>query len=215
MGCIARLGCLLLIVVLAIGGWYTKDLWLPEKYRSHPAATSAAKWEPITTDGADRTRDALDKLNQPRGQVFQTLTASDLASYVFAQLTSKLPGSAQNVETSVNGDVVSVRADVRLADLGGASALGPLGGMLNEREKVQLSGTFNVLKPGLAEFIVKDVKVRNFTLPHGMIPSLIKRLDRGERPAGIHENAIVVPIPRYVGDIRVANGKVTLYKTTP
>src|SRR5438105_5059138 len=126
MGCIARLGCLFLLAILAIGGWYTKDLWLPEKYRSHPVVAANVKWQPISTDGADRTRAALDKLDQPRGQVFQSLSASDLASYAFAQLSSKLPGSAQNVETSVSGDVVSVRADVRLADLGGASALGPL-----------------------------------------------------------------------------------------
>ena len=215
MGCIARLGCLFLIVILAIGGWYTKDLWLPEKYRSHPTATSTATWQPITTEGADRTKAALDKLSQSRGQVFQSLSAGDLASYVFAQLSSKLPGSAQNIETSVSGDVVSLRADVRLADLGGAGALGALGNMFNEREKVQLSGTFNVVKPGMAEFLVKDVKIRNFTVPRGMVPPLIKRLDQGSRLNGIAENAIAVPIPRYVGDIRVANGKVTLYKTTP
>ena len=215
MGCIARLGCVVVLAVLAIGGWYTKDLWLPEKYRSHPAATSTASWQPITTDGADRTRAALDKLSQSRGQVFQTLSAGDLASYVFAQLSSKLSGSAQNIETSVAGDVVSIRSDVRLADLGGAGALGALGSMFNEREKVQLSGSFTVVKPGVAEFVVKEVKVRNFSVPSGMIPPLIKRLDGGSRPAGIGENAIAVPIPRYVGDIRVANGKVTLYKTTP
>lgn len=215
MGCIARLGCLVLIAVLAIGGWYTKDLWLPEKYRSHPVTTSSVKWQPVTTDGADRTRAALDKLSQPRGQVFQTLSAGDLASYVFAQLSSKLSGSAQNIETSVAGDVVSIRADVRLADLGGAGALGALGTMFNEREKVQLSGSFTVAKPGIAEFVLRDLKVRNFSVPTGMIPPLIKRLDQGPRPAGISENAIAVPIPRYVGDIRVANGKVTLYKTTP
>src|SRR5678816_851916 len=76
MGCIARLGCLFLLAIAAIGGWYTRDLWLPEKYRSHAAVTANATWQPISQDGADRTRAALDKLSQPRGQVFQTLTAS-------------------------------------------------------------------------------------------------------------------------------------------
>jgi hypothetical protein len=104
---------------------------------------------------------------------------------------------------------------VRLADLGGTTALGPLGGVLNDREKVQLTGTFRVLKPGLAEFAVKDVRVRNFPVPKGMIPALVARLDRGTRPVGLSDAALAVPIPRYVGDIRVANGKVTLYKSTP
>jgi len=87
--------------------------------------------------------------------------------------------------------------------------------VLQEREKVQLSGTFRVVKPGLAEFLVKDVKLRNVSVPRGVIPTLVRRLDRGSRVAGLSDGALAVPIPQYVGDIRVANGKVTLYKTTP
>ena len=215
MGCIARLGCLAVLAIAAVVGWFTRDLWLPERYRSHAAVASNAAWKPLTNDGAERTRVALDKLNQPRGQVFQTLAASDLASYVFAELSKRFPGSADSVETMVSGDAVSVRANVKLADLGGASALGALGGVLEEREKVQLTGTFRVVKPGLAEFLIKDVRLRNFAVPHGMIPALVRRLDRGGRVAGVSDGALSVPIPRYVGDIRVANGKVTLYKTTP
>jgi hypothetical protein len=215
MGCIARLGCLAVLVIAAVAGWFTRDLWLPERYRSHAAVASNAAWKPLTSDGAQRTQAALDKLSQPRGQVFQTVSASDLASYVFAELSKRFPGSADSVETMVSGDAVSVRANVKLADLGGASAIGALGGVLAEREKVQLTGTFRVVKPGLAEFLVKDVRLRNFAVPHGMIPTLVRRLDRGSRVAGVSDGAFAVPIPQYVGDIRVANGKVTLYKTTP
>ena len=215
MGCIARLGCLAVLVIAAVAGWFTRDLWLPEQYRSHAAVASTGAWKPLTNDGAQRTQAALDKLSQSRGQVFQTLPANDLASYVFAELSKRFPGSVDSVETMVSGDAVSVRANVKLADLGGASALGALGGVLEEREKVQLTGTFRVVKPGLAEFLVKDVKFRNFTVPRGMIPALVRRLDRGIRVEGLSDGALAVPIPRYVGDIRVANGKVTLYKTTP
>src|SRR5438067_485319 len=161
MGCIARVGCLIVLLIALVAGWYTRDLWLPERYRSHLPTSSNVAWQPLTADGADRTRAALDKLSQPRGQVFQTLSASDLAAYAVAELSKKFPNSASNIETAVSGDVISVRADVRVADLGGAGALGPLAGMLGEREKVQLSGTFRVLRPGLGEFIVREMKVRN------------------------------------------------------
>ena len=214
MGCIARLGCLAVLAIAAVVGYFTRDLWLPERYRSR-AAVSTGTWKPLTKDGAQRTQAALDKLSQPKGQVFQTLSASDLASYAFDELATHFPGSADSVETMVSGETVSVRANVKLADLGGASALGSLGGVLDDREKVQLSGTFRVVKPGLAEFLIKDVQLKNFTVPRGMIPALVRRLDRGARDAGADEGAFAVPIPRYVGDIRVANGKVTLYKTTP
>src|SRR5215208_4429922 len=118
MGCIARLGCLAVLAIAAVVGWFTRDLWLPERYRSHAAVASNAAWKPLTNDGAERTRIALEKLNQPRWQVFQTRAASDLASYVFAELSKRFPGSADSVETMVSGDAVSVRANVKLADLG-------------------------------------------------------------------------------------------------
>src|SRR5215217_7394462 len=109
MGCIARLGCLIVLVIAGIAGWFTRDLWLPERYRSHAAVANDGAWKPLTPDGAERTRTALDKLNQPRGQVFQTLSASDLASYVFAEFSKRFPGSADSVETAVSGDMVSLR----------------------------------------------------------------------------------------------------------
>jgi hypothetical protein len=136
-----------------------------------------------------------------------------VASYVFRQLADRLPRSADSVEAMVSGDRVSMRANVKLSDLGGPGALGSLGGMLGDRERVEFTGTFRVAKPGLAEFQIQDIKVGAVNLPHGMIASLIARFDRGQRPPEIDRDALPLPIPRYVGDIRVANGKITLYKT--
>jgi hypothetical protein len=46
-----------------------------------------------------------------------------------------------------------------------------------------------------------------------MIVSLIDRIQPGPRQTGVAPNALRLPIPGYIGDIRVANSKVTLYKT--
>jgi len=214
MGCVARLGCLVLLAILAVIGWFTRDRWMPERLRSH--AVSAAKgptWEPLSDAGAARTEAALAKLSQARGPVFQTLSGADAASYVFRKLADRLPRSSDSVEAMVSGDRVAMRASVRLSDLGGAGALGSLGGMLGDRERVQFTGTFRVVKPGLAEFQIQEIKVGAVNLPRGMIPGLIGRFDRGQRPVGLDRDALPLPIPRYVGDIRVANGKITLYKT--
>jgi hypothetical protein len=215
MGCIARLGCLIVLVVLVAAAWITRALWLPERYRPHATATSpaVAGWEPITSAGADRTRAALEKLNEPRGQAFQTLSSSDLASYAIHALTPRLSGAVDSIETKVSGESVTMRASVRVSDLGGAASFGPLAGMLGDREPVELTGTFRVVRPGLAEFDVQDAKIRNFPIPRAMIPTLMKKIGQGARPAGLSETGLALPIPRYIGDIRVANGKVTLYKS--
>jgi hypothetical protein len=214
MGCIARLGCLVLLAIVAFCAWLTRDSWLPERYRSHlTRSATATGWEPLNDQGADRTRAALAKLQQPSGPAFQTLAASDLASFAFASVSKSLGASVDSVGTRVNGDMVSMRARVRTSDLGGTSSLGPLASMLSEREWIQLSGTFAVLQPGLAEFNVREVKVHDLPLPSGMIPQLLKRIGKGPRVEGLSPNGLPLPIPRSVGDIRVANGKVTLYKS--
>ena len=214
MGCIARLGCLFLLAILAVIGWFTRDRWMPESMRSHAiGATKGAAWQPLSDAGAQRTEAALAKLSQPRGPVFQTLSGADAASYVFRQLANRLPESSDSVEAMVSGDRVSMRANIKLSELGGAGALGSLGGMLGDREQVQFTGTFRVVKPGLSEFQIQDIKVGAVNLPRGMIATLVARFDRGQRPPGLDRDALPLPIPRYVGDIRVANGKITLYKT--
>ena len=92
--------------------------------------------------------------------------------------------------------------------------LGPLAGLLNDRERLQLGGTFHVIRPGLSEFEVREVKLRDFKVPSGAIPRLLQQISRGHRPEGVAANALPVTTPRSLADVRIANGRVTLYKTT-
>ncbi|HEY4130283.1 MAG TPA: hypothetical protein VGM50_06675 [Gemmatimonadaceae bacterium] len=212
MGCIARLGCLFVLACAAVVGWLTRDHWLPEKYRARfSTSAKAPTWQPLSAAGADRTRAALDKLSQRNGPVFQTLSGADVASYVFRQLASKLPESADSVQALVVGERISLRSVVDLQDLG-SNALGPLSSVLGKREPIELSGTLRVVKPGQGEFQIQQAKVGAIGVPGSMIPTLIQRFDRGARPAGVDANALPLPLPAYIGDIRVANGKITLYK---
>ena len=98
-----------------------------------------------------------------------------------------------------------------VSNLGGA--IGDAVGIVHDRERVELTGTLGVLKPGTAGFEVSDARIHGLPIPKGMIAALIGRFAPGPRPAGMDPNALPLPIPRYIGDIRVANGKVTLYKT--
>src|SRR3954449_10227334 len=124
MGCLKRLGCLVVLVLAAGIGWLTRDSWLPARFRPRSTAVRTAGWEPLTDAGANRTRTALTKLSQPSGPVFQTLSGADVASYVFRELARQLPRSTDSIRTMVSGDKVSMRAVVKLSDLGDSGALG-------------------------------------------------------------------------------------------
>jgi hypothetical protein len=213
MGCLSRIGCLVVIAIIAAIAWLTSDRWLPRITGREPVATAGPVWEPITPQGAERTRQKLTQLSQPSGPVFGNLSGGDVASYVYQALAKQLPASSENIQAAVIGDRLYIRASVRLQDLGGTSVLGPLAGVLGDREQMQFGGTFHVIRPQLAEFQVKDIKLRDLSLPQAMIPRVLSQTERGSRPEGLSPDGLPLVVPKYLGDVRIANGRVTLYKT--
>lgn len=215
MGCITRLGCLFVLIGLAIGGWLTRGMWMSRlaTHASHAttAVVATERWEPLSDAAADTTRAALKRLNEPRGQVFETVSPAALASYAYQQVAKRLPTAADSVEAMANGDKLSMRAVVSVSDLGGGIAEAV--GIVHDRERVELTGTLGVSKPGFAAFDVSEARIHGLPIPNGMIASLVGRIQPGSRQAGVAPNALLLPIPRYIGDIRVANSKITLYKT--
>lgn len=216
MGCFARLGCLVLLAVLAVAGWFTRDQWLP-KLTGHSSASATAAtstWQPLSPEAGARGKKKIDELSSAGGPVFSNLTASEVASYVFQTVARTIPASADSAEAAVIGDALYVRAVLPVRDIAGTGVLGPLGGLLNDRERLQLGGSFRVIRPGLSEFAVREIKLRDFKVPSGAIPRLVQQISRGNRPEGVAPNALPVATPRSLADVRIANGSVTLYKTT-
>ncbi len=214
MGCIARIGCLIVLVCLAFGAWITRDRWM-HTITGRPTVTSSAPgWEPLTPTAGAAGKRKLDDLAKPSGPVFTNLSASEVASYVFQTVARTIPASADSAEAAVIGDALYVRAVVPVRDIAGTGVLGPLAGLLNDRERLQLGGAFRVIRPGLSEFEVREIKLRDFKVPAGAIPRLLKQISHGNRPEGVAANALAVTTPRTLADVRIANGKVTLYKST-
>jgi hypothetical protein len=173
-------------------------------------ADTLSRWEPVTPAAAERGERQVRALASPRGPVYVSLRPGDLASYAFLSLANTLPPNAEGAEATVVDDRVYVRSVVSLRDFSGA--LGTLGRVLGERDTLTLGGTFDVLAPGRAEFRVQDVRVGRYPLPEKLIPPLVRRVRRGNADPGVDANALSVPIPSYIADVRVARGRITLYK---
>src|SRR4051812_2094932 len=138
MGCLARVGCLLLVVAAGVAAWLTRDQWMPKKLSRSETSTAApgAEWMPLTEAGAKRTGDALEKLSSPRGPVFVTLQGADVASYIFLQIAKQLPASSDSFAARAKDETVGVRAIVSTRDFG--SALGALGVLLGDRQRLEM-----------------------------------------------------------------------------
>jgi hypothetical protein len=218
MGCLRRVGCLVVVVAILAGLWITQDKWMRIVRRSRPASETASLdrvWQPLSPQAAARGKQAIDGLSSARGPVYANLAANEIASYVVQAAGGAFPASSDSVEAAVIDDVLYVRAIVPTKEIARSGALGPLAGLLNEREKVSLGGSFHVVRPGLSEFRLRDVKLREFSVPRGAIPRLVQQITKGKRTPGVADDALAVPTPASLADVRIANGRVTLYKTTP
>ena len=219
-GCLKKAGCLLVILLVLCALWY----WYIRAGRptitvstSTTSATTtgtsvASGWQPLTAADAERGRVAVQLLGRQSGPVFANMTPAEAASYIFTVAAKQLPPSAKNAETAVIGNRLYVRSDVELKDFGGAKALGPVGMLLGERDSVRFGGTINMLKPGLGEFLVQEVKLGRIEVPTTLIPRLLGQMKR-KTVVGISPNGLPMVMPSYISDVRISNGKITLYKS--
>jgi hypothetical protein len=202
------------MVVLAVAaGWMLRDRFNFGDRDTPVAGDTAVVWEPITTEGAERARKAIETLGVRTGPAFTSVRPGDVSSYIFVALAKQLPPSAENIESAVIGDRLHVRASVRPADFGGAGSLGPLAGFLSERETMQLGGYFHVIRPGLAQFRVSQLTIGTFNAPATLIPRLIRGFSKGARPEGVADDGLPLVVPSYLADVRIAGGRVVLYRT--
>lgn len=223
-GCLRRV--LLLVVLLVVGAVaaLTRDRWLPlvQGDRARPAAApdSAARaadtgWVRVTYSAAERGRTALGRLRATRGPAYVQLAPAEFAALVLDSLGARLPASADSLAVRVEGRELQVRMSVRLGDLGGQAVLGPLAAMLGDRERLVLGGTVEGATPGRALLRPTSVRVGDFDVPGPVIPRLVGALRRGAATPGSEPGALVLTLPPGVGDVRVATGKVTLYRPVP
>ena len=216
MGCIARLGCLVMLVLLGFAAWLTRDRWMAAFHAGPtPAAGAPVRWEPLTPAGASRAQAALDSLGATRGPVFENVAAGDASAYVMQALFGRLPGAADSAEAAVVGNELWIRSKVRVRELGGSDVLGSIASVLADRERLMLAGTFHVVRPGLTEYRVTQIAVGSIRVPGPVISKVLARLTAGARGDSVSANAVAIRTPKSLVDVRAANGRLTLYKGLP
>ena len=204
-GCLRRVGCLIVLAAIVAGGYY----WWTMK--ASPSAPAAGVWHPVTAADASAAESAVSGLRANQGKVFANLTPAEAVAYLVQETAKQLPPASTDVQAMVSGDQLHVRAVVPLRELGADRALGPLASMVSARDTVELAGRVDLIKPGLAQMHVTRAQIHQLAIPNAMIPKLVQQI-RHDAPEGIAADAFPIPLPSYIGDIRIADGKVTLYK---
>lgn len=215
-GCIRKLGCL--VILLALGAGVYLYMQRRDGTKNTKTGTTSVRpvFEPLTQLNAERGKRQVEALRDSRGPVFANLTGAETASFIFLSAARQMPKGVENAKAAVQGNELVVRGDVRLSDFGAKKVLGPLSGILGERDTLLLGGHINIVQPGLGEFQVTRLKIGKLTVPSPLIPRLLSELRKGaSRPVGISPNGIPMPVPDYISDVRIANGRITVYKNAP
>jgi hypothetical protein len=230
-GCIGRLVVLAILIVAGAIAYLTRGMWEPklrETLGAKPAAVAEApKWEPVTAAGAARAKAALETFKRASGPVFVNVSAGDLIAYA-VEPALKVLSAAPPVGSSARGatvdsarkpyaealageNEVTVRGNVNMTALGGSAVLGPMAGALGGTQEIEVRGQPSVTAPGKGLLRVTRIKVGNLVLPSALIGRVVQRIAPKKDPA-LADDVLVLAIPAEVADVRVSNGRVTLYK---
>lgn len=216
-GCIGKLGCLLLLAVLAVGGWFTRPYWYP-RVRSMVVATpppDTVAWTPITPEAAAVGTKAAERLASKNGPVYASLSPAEFVAWQLTPAMKILGNAAAKPEASVQGELILVRASVAVNELGDPRSLGPLGSMLDGRQPVLIGGRLSMLRPGLLGMQVTQMTVNELRLPSALIDRIVRRIAVKQRTDSLAPDVIAIVVPDAVADVRITKGKVVLYKAVP
>lgn len=169
----------------------------------------------------------LAPLRRRNGPAYVSLTANQVAG-LLAPLLQQLPPSAITAQLALDDDQLLLRTAVSLSDFTGQSAVGAvLGKALVGEDTLYLAGPLEPVRPGLAQLRVRELRLKGIDVPTRLIPSLVAALrerapatavqkgaDSAAAPDALASDALPVPLPALVSDVRVVNGKLTLYRAT-
>jgi hypothetical protein len=212
-GCLKTIGCGTLLLVGAAAAWLTRDRWLPALRDGRDTPVVEAPADTLSDSGADRAAASIRSLERPTGPAYVNIDPADLAALIVREAGRRGPLPLKQATAGVSGDRLWLRGTLDLRQLRAQGALGALGALLGDEENVELRGTLQIIRPGLAQFRVEAFKVRDLAIPSAAIPRLLRQLQGDQRPAGVSSDGVAFPVPPYIGDVRIANGRITLYKT--
>jgi hypothetical protein len=173
----------------------------------------------------------LAPLRRRNGPAYVSLGANEVAG-LLAPLFAQLPASAITAQVALDGDLLLVRTAVSLSDFTGQSAIGAvLGKALVGEDTLFLAGPLEPVRPGLAQFRVQELRLKGIDVPTRLIPGLVSSLrgaaprpgaerpgaaavDSGSGAGTLAADALPVPLPTSVSDVRVVNGTLTLYRAS-
>ena len=212
VGCLramaVRAGCTVMLAVAIAAAFLYRD-HLVDFYRQWRGRGET--FVPPARSGSANAARKLETLARPGGPAYVDVVAGDVAAVIDEALARS--GGRRVIDSlrvALLEDQVRVRGSL---DLSGVprGLLGPLAGMVDEREPVTIGGPLSVDSSGQLYITVTYLQLRDFPFPRATVPRILE----AARIPGAQGARVPLPgLPR-VGDVRVRPGSVRFYRVSP
>jgi len=210
MGCLRRLGCLVILLAAVVAGFVFRDriAALYRRVRGAPEPPPLV-YVPPTPGAAAAAETALAGLARRGGPAYVDVTAAQLAAIIEEQLG---PGRRvlDSVAVALGDQRIEVRGSLDVSAVP-RRLLGPLSEGLGRREPVTAGGTLTALPDGHVVWTIDQLKVREFPFPGAVIPAILKVMNLTDGKGA----AVGVPLPPGIGDVRVSRQGIRVYRAAP
>lgn len=203
----------LLLLIVAAAWWYraplkeTFERWVGRRDIALPAVRDTNVGAP-TPAALAAAAGKLRALGRQGGPDSVLLTPNEMASLIGTGIdwAVRKTFDSLRVELSEGSLAVHARLDTKLIP---PDALGPLRGLLAEREPIRIAGPIAIARPGTARWTVREIALRGFPFP----PPAVKALAR--QTAGADANgAVAIGVDRAIADVAVHSTGVVLYRSS-
>lgn len=178
--CLARIGCLTLLVAGAVGTWYVQD-----DVRRWWASRNAVPVEAEPTrELADRAETRLLALQGAEGPAELRLAESEVASLVRFRIAERLPGGVSDPALALGDTTARATALLDVPRLLGGRVPPMLVGMLGDSARVTVELLPSVPEPGTVRLGLLEVRSGALQVPPLMIPWLLNGLGLPTDPGG-------------------------------
>ena len=183
-GCLKGLFRLFIFVLLLMGVaaayWYRQPIGRAFDRLVGRRATALPKVSPDSGTGAPTpaalasAQRKLASLGAPRGPDSVVLTPNEMAALVGNGIdwTVRKTFDSLRIELSEGSIAVNARLDTKLIP---QDALGPLRGLLAEREPIRIAGPLRIARPGVARWTVQSIALRGFPFPAPAVKALARQ----------------------------------------
>ena len=203
---------LLLLLGVAAAWWYrapltrTVERFLGRRPTSLPAVSPDSGIGAPSPTALASAQGKLAALGRVRGPDSVVLTPNEMASLVGSGIDWSVRRSFDSLRVELGEGLLAVHArlDTRLIP---SETLGPLRGLLAEREPLRIAGPVAILRPGLARWTVRQLSVRGFPFPPPAVRSLARQA-AGADSSG----AVALRVDSAIADVAIHPARVVLYR---